>query len=366
MDSFEEFADEWRQFVYQDPEWARVREHTRIVVERKTWKVRASASYRELIPGFGYRLFPVYRFSAGAIVGLYDLFMTLCADIRFFSHIPGGEADTHTTSVHAARYHDYSFLRRTTTFPLAHRTPVDESRHDLALYLMTAGFHWILYHEESHYLGGHLAFQMQMHAREAIEEVALDDSNLEEREDIRALESHADERAHIQVFRIYGTDPGVHSHPIELCRESKEGLRLSIVAIGCVLLLFHANEQSVRGKHPASLTRLLDAFTLLFTLLERRDPVICEHDTSWLTADATRELFSDATRDLTIAAQLLGLDRSVVEILAAVFDSAVDRSEYLRELEAVKKRLASIRERLDDCQRKLAGHAWPDATIDQW
>jgi hypothetical protein len=364
IDLFEGFVAEWQQYVYVEDGFRNLRKNMRIDVRRKAWKVEASVSYQPKFLGVGVRLFPRYIFSAGAILALHDLFMTLCSNPDFFPEVPGGQAEK-LLQPHAMRYRDYTFLKSSPSQNLVHCMPEDDVRHALALYLMTAALHWLIYHEESHYLAGHLSFREQMHAKDNITEAELpvDEGELA---DIRALESHADERATLQVARTYSGEPGVYSHPVETFRIPFQGLRVALVAIGCVLLLFHASESGDGTKHPLPMTRLLDAYGVTYMALMQKEPTLFGQDTSWIDENGMQWLMNSTIADLQVAARLLGFEDSIAELIKPLFEPNAQSNNNVAELIDIHRHLKKIRPKLDECRTQLANHAWPGVDIDQW
>jgi hypothetical protein len=363
---FPGFVADWRDNVYAEPEFALLRQGMRLEIDESSWHVDASVSHRRGRLGIGVRYLPHYRVTAGAILGMHDLFMSLCSRRDFYSEVPGANEGP-LTHPHHKRFRDYTELRRGGGPPIVHTLPSDETRYMLALLMMTAAFHWLLYHEESHFLAGHLLFAEQVHAQESVNEVE-DGSQCEEHAaDLRALESHADERAHLQVVRAYATMPNILEHPVEERRTPAEGVRLAVVTIGSVLMLFEANRTGRPANHPMPLTRLLDAFGVVFTTLAQREASIYGPDCNEWIDDATMQWVMDrAMEDLQAAATLLGLSGKVSDALRPLFEAGVASSGYTEQLLAVKKRLARMRPVLAEFQERIVRRTLPEARIDKW
>jgi hypothetical protein len=363
--SFPGFISEWRDHVYSEPEFARLKQGMRLKVNESAWRVEASVSHRRGRLGLGVRLLPHYRVTAGAILGMHDLFMSLCSRPDFFAELPGANEEP-ATHPHHKRFRDYSELRGDGESPAVHAQPADETRYLLALLLMTAGFHWLVYHEESHFLAGHLLYVEQMHAQESISEVEVCLEDSEKAADLRALELHADERAHIQIVRTYANGPNVLLHPVEEMRTPADGVRVAIVAIGCVLLLFEANRAGPGESHPMPMTRLLGAFGLVFTTLARRDPAVYGRDCNeWIHDAMMQRVMDQAIIDLQAAAKLLGLPGDVGDIVRPLFEVGLPGSVYIDELRAVNARLTQMRPALS-MFREHIGRALPRARLDNW
>jgi hypothetical protein len=362
---FRGFAEEWRDSIYSDPPFERVRKQMRLEVLEKVWHVDASVAHRTWFLAFGDRCVPHYKITAGAIIGFYDLFMTLCARSDFFPDVAGAPAES-SKQPHPSRYKNYAFLLESARLPLAHRVPEDPVRHALGLYLMTAAFHWLLYHEESHFMAGHLIFMRQMHAQPDISEAANAATDPRQTADLRALESHADERAHLQTVRIYASEPGRWWHPAETLRSQAEGVRVALVALGSVLLLFNANRPSGNSSHPLPLTRLLDAYGVVFTTLAQKEPSLYGPDTSWIDETSMQALMDQTLGDLQVAAQLLRFKGSVAALLRPLFESQAASNKHVIELRSVKERLAQLRPDLAEAQARVVKRSLRGAALDNW
>lgn len=362
---FRGFADEWRDSIYSDPPFERLRKQMQIDVLKTAWHVDASVTHRTWFLAFGDRCVPHYKITAGAIVGFYDLFMSLCARPDFFPDVAGAP-EGGQEQPHPSRYKDYTFLLESRRLPLAHRVPDDPVRHALGLYLMTAAFHWLLYHEESHFVAGHLMFMQRMHAQADIAEAPRAATDPEQGADLRALESHADERAHLQTVRIYANEPGLGSHPAETLRSPAQGVRVALVALGSVLLLFHANRPSGDGHHPLPMTRLLDAYGVVFTTLAQKEPSLYGPDTSWINETSMQALMDQTLGDLQVTAQLLRFKGSVAALLKPLFEPQAASNEHVLELRSVKERLAQLRPDLAECQARVVQRSLRGAALDKW
>jgi len=362
---FRGFVDEWRDSIYDGPAFDRLRKQMRLDVLETAWHVNASVGHRSWFLEFGDRCVPHYKITAGAIVGFYDLFMTLCTRPDFFPDV-GGAPEGGQEQPHPSRYRDYAFLRESKRLPLAHRVPDDPVRHALALYLMTAAFHWLLYHEESHFMAGHLMFMQRMHAQSDIAEAPGDATDLERAADLRALESHADERAALQTVRIYANEPGLWSHPAETLRTPAQGARVALVALGSVLLLFQANRAAGDGHHPLPMTRLLDAYGVVFTTLAQKEPSLYGADTSWIDETSMQTLMDQTLGDLQAVARLLRFKGSLAALLKPLFEPQAASNEHVLELRAVKARLAQLRPNLAECQSRVVQRSLRGAALDKW
>lgn len=362
---FRGFVDEWRDSIYSDPPFARVRKQMRLDVLETAWHVDASVAHRTWFLGFGDRCVPHYKITVGAIIGFYDLFMTLCCRADFFPDVAGATAGGQDQP-HPSRYKDYAFLLESGRIPLAHRVPDDPVRHALGLYLMTAAFHWLLYHEESHFLAGHLMFMQRMHAQADIAEAPRAAADPERAADLRALESHADERAHLQTVRIYANEPGLWSHPAESLQSPAQGVRVALVALGSVLLLFHANRPGGDSSHPLPMTRLLDAYGVVFTTLAQKEPSLYGPDTTWIDETSMQALMDQTLGDLHAAAQLLRFKGSVAALLKPLFEPQAASNDHVLELRSVKERLARLRPDLAECQSRVVERSLRGAALDKW
>lgn len=362
---FPGFAQEWRDHSYADPAFARLRKGMRLDIETNSWNVNATVMLRRRALGLGRRVLPHYRITAGTVLALHDLFTTLCSRPDFFPDVPGATVAS-AIDPHPARFRDYSRIARSDELPLVLQEPTDDTRYALALYLMTAGFHWLLFHEESHFLAGHLLYLEQMHAQTAVTEVDAEPLPEEHAADRRCLESHADERANLQLVRTYATLPNLLDHPVEAMRSAAEGVRIAIVAAGSVLLLFEANRAGRSATHPLPMTRLLDSFGVIYTTLAQREQTIhgpgCE---DWID-DATMQAIMDRSIvDLQAAAGLLRLSGSVADLVRPLFTTGA-ASQHTEELLTLKARLNSLRPMLAEHQQTIARRTLPGARLDNW
>jgi hypothetical protein len=363
---FEGFAAEWVESIYSDPADLPLKNGTRIEVNRDNWRVNAWITHRSAWPNLLRRQWPHYKITAGAVVAFYDLFMTACCEPDFFPEVIPLETQS-PRQLQSGRFRDYAFLASDANSTIVHRRPEDARRHNLALYLMTAAFHWLLYHEESHYLAGHLLLVEREYGASDIGETQTEEIEADTYESLRALESHADERANLQTVRIYANEPGLSFHPIEELRTAGEGVRIALVALGAVLLLFQANEpEPLRRKHPWSLTRLLDAFGAVFNTLRTREASIYGPPTAWIQEAVVREIFNQAIRDLQSVARLLGIRESLFNVINPLFQPGKPTTPYTQELLTLKRRLAALRPGLERCRQTLFKGALRGKAADQW
>lgn len=366
LDLFPGFINEWRDHVYADSAYARLKGGMKLEVDKRSWHVDASVSHRRGRLGLGVRYVPHYRITAGAVLGMHDLFMSLCSRGDFFADVPGADGDL-ATSPHPQRFRDYNLFRGEGGLPIVHNEPSDEVRYALALYLMTAAFHWLIHHEESHFLAGHLLYLEEMHARHAVNEVEMFVGDAKLSADIRALESHADERATLTVARIYGTLPNRLDHPVKEMRTPAQGVRLALVAVGSVLMLFEANRAGPSVSHPMPLTRLLDAFGVVFTTLGQREESIYGPDCADWIDDSTMQWVMDRVLDdLHATSRLLRLSGSVADTVRPLFEGGAAVNRHTEELGEIKQRLSQMRPTLSACQEQVVARTLPGAPLDKW
>lgn len=366
---FDGFAAEWLEYSYSARVHRPLQQNTIVAIDRSAWDPNAFARFRTRAAGMITTRFPEYRVNAGLILAIRDLFMSCCLDPEFYPGVElpfsGTSRDLHSSP--GGRFRDYGFLLQLRSNEeiqefLDQTPPTTSRRYQLALLLMNAAYHWVLYHEESHYLGGHLAYCEILGARAELSEAMsrLPAPSLHAI-DQRALELHADERAHASVARTYVAASALRWNPIESERNRTGMLRSVIIAIGAVQLLFALTQASC--DHPDPLARLLDSVGLLVHLILTKQ---ISPELESLSPEEIAYTFDRAIKDLQIVARVLRVEADLERMIAGWFAKSQSPDPIGSELIEINERLRELRPLLTALRQETLLGIVPIQSIDSW
>jgi len=172
---------------------------------------------------------------------------------------------------------------------------------------------WILLHEESHYIEGHLSFADQLRVAGEIETINSTVSHIPLATDAlrRVIEWHADRSATESEFDLLMSSYEAYAeqnvpHGVRSDEIMKYSLRFMMTTIGVVNLLFRLLEirNGVSASYPSARTRLA---TMFFAVAKRNHEFHTRGDFRCSWDDYMRAVLG-TLRDLDSASRLIGLE----------------------------------------------------------
>ena len=214
-----------------------------------------------------------FTISLGVYLALDDIFCTMCSYNDFFQDTWEGGPIANISHEFETRYLDYGFLKEMNdnerSESLNYRVPLDLDRLKLAGMLRDIAYGWIILHEESHYLMGHLHYlnsQLSLNGGANSMGILRDGmgilSTTITNKFVQVLEFQADSSATDLIIDIWLRKENFDKIPYASQRNLNGLFKIIITAIGGVCLLFHKSNiiQGVSNRYPSAEARIVSTF----------------------------------------------------------------------------------------------------------
>jgi hypothetical protein len=297
---------------------------------------------------------PRFYFQLGCGFALYDLFMSLISHPDFFPELPLDEsAGVIPGPDRDDRFCDYTWVASTPPPAeqrfLPQRMTLDAPRYALGDHLFEMAVRFLFYHQQMHYLLGHLELARRAGPDFTLFEIAATAQESVPPELLRALELEADGDAAALLFHAGRDEAERRRAHLPAMHRPLDWDRALLAAVGAVFMLVEWNQRHASGMepeaHPSAAARTLNVFRLhahIAAAGPRGDP------------GARIFVVQRVLGDLAVAAECLPVQPMRPKDFLAGSPTS-DQTPAFRECESDRAQLRLLLPVLQPCRETVAG-----------